>query len=135
MADILNDEKHIILTKKEYDKLEELARGVVDSYEKRINKLQETVENLEKGKPYITYTPTNHSLSYYSLCGPILTYMDNTEDARVVNMFKEEKERELNSQEKKFRKEIRNMTILGFIRKRRECKESVFEELEKKWDV
>jgi hypothetical protein len=131
MADILNDEKHIILTKKEYDKLEELARGVVDSYEKKINKLQETVENLEKGKPYITYTPTY----LYSLCGPTITYLDNTEDARVVNMFKEEKERELNSQEKKFRKEIRNMTILGFIRKRRECKESVFEELEKKWDV
>lgn len=129
--DIFSDEKQVILTKKEYDKLEELARGVVDSYEKRINKLQEMVENLEKGKPYITYTPTY----LYSLCGPTITYLDNTEDARVVHLFKEQNERELRSQEEKFNKEIKEMSIFEFIRKRRGYRRSVFEKLRRKWGV
>lgn len=130
MADILNDEKHIILTKKEYDKLEELARGVVDSYEKKINKLQEMVKNLEEGKPFIT-----HDFDYLHCSSTTLTYLDNTEDSRVVHLFKEQNERELRSQEEKFNKEIKEMSIFEFIRKRRGYRGSVFEKLRRKWGV
>lgn len=56
MYEKLNDDKYVTLTKREYDKLEERAKGVIGSYENRIKRLEEMVEHMKASKPYISHS-------------------------------------------------------------------------------
>lgn len=116
MADILNDEKHIILTKREYDKLEERAKGVIGSYENRIKRLEEMVEHMKASKPYISHST---DFSYFKGITSI-TYVENTSDGKVMEILKKDKEDALEFQKNKFEYEIKKMTVSEFLKRRKE---------------
>lgn len=118
MNQILNDEKHIILTKREYDKLEERANGAIERYDNEIKELKEKIAHIEKEKPYIRY-----DLSAFSLYGSSysITYVENSEDEKVIKMF----DKKIESLKENFKKEILEMSVLDFLRKKRDLKKRI----------
>lgn len=113
MNQILNDEKYIILTKREYDALEKRASGI--DYTIEITKLREKIAHIEKEKPYIRYDFSSFSLygSSYSII-----YIENSEDEKVIKMF----DKKIESLKENFKKEILEMSIFDFFKKKRSLK-------------
>lgn len=116
MYEKLNDDKYVTLTKREYDKLEERAKGVIGSYENRIKRLEEMVEHMKASKPYIS-----HSTDFNYFKGiTSITYVENTSDGKVMEILKKDKEDALEFQKNKFEYEIKKMTVSEFLKRRKE---------------
>lgn len=112
MNQLLNDEKHIILTKREYDELERKASGIVADYSIQIMELKEQIAHIEKEKPYIKY-----DFSTFSLYGSShsIAYVENSEDEKVIKLF----DKKIESLKENFKKEILEMSIFDFLKKKR----------------
>lgn len=110
MNQLLNDEKHIILTKREYDVLEKRASGTIKGYDNEIKELKEKIAHIEKEKPYITFSLFGSSYN--------ITYIENSEDEKVIKIF----DKKIESLKENFKKEILEMSIFDFLKKKRSLK-------------